>query len=115
MAITDIISSVTSGNASLPGFDYTEPYVYTDKTRDTVCLQGFRELLESEHLFDVTIQVEDKSFRCHRAFLASSSDYFRAMFTNNLAERDQDVVHISGVDATSMELVIKFMYTGMYK
>ena len=34
------------------------------------------------------------------------------MFTTDLAERDQKVITINGVDATSMALVIRYMYTG---
>ncbi len=99
-------------NDNIPNHDFSEPYVYHDDHRDTVCLRGFRDLFESEELFDITLCVDDKEFQCHKALLASSSDYFRAMFTTNLAERDQTRVMINGVDASSMELVVKYLYTG---
>ena len=77
-----------------------------------LCLRGFKELHESSQLFDITLVVDSKEFECHKALLASSSDYFRCMFTSDLAERDQKSVTINGVDAVSMELVIKYLYSG---
>ena len=47
--------------------------------------------------------------------MAASSDYFRAMFTNNLAESGQEQININGIDAKSMELVVKYLYTGEAK
>ncbi|ELU01037.1 hypothetical protein CAPTEDRAFT_167175 [Capitella teleta] len=92
-----------------------EPFLFKDANRNACLLRGFKELHESSLLFDVTLIVDSKEFECHRSLLASSSDYFRCMFTSDLAERDQREVSISGVDATSMELVIKYMYSGEVK
>ena len=54
---------------------------------------GFRQLYENEQLFDVTLCVGGKEFRGHKSLLAASSDYFRAMFTTELAEKDKNVCH----------------------
>ena len=75
-------------------------------------MRGFGDLYENQELFDVVIKVEEKEFECHRAFLAASTDYFRAMLTTNMAEKQQSVITISGVDAASMQLIIKYLYTG---
>ena len=80
--------------------------------RETVCLRGFGDLYDAEHLFDLTIKTGDLQFHCHRSFLAASSDYFRAMFTTNMVEQSQSVVNITGIDSTSMGLVIRYLYTG---
>ena len=55
---------------------------------------GFRELYENEQLFDITLSVDGKEFQGHKSLLAASGDYFKAMFTTHLAEKDQKV-HIS--------------------
>lgn len=94
------------------GADPNKPYIFQDKMRESSLVAGFRNLYETRLLFDVTLTVGEKSFPCHRAFLAASSEYFRCMFTTDLAERDMTNISISGVDAKSMELVLKYLYTG---
>jgi len=61
---------------------------------------------------DVTLSVDGQMFPCHRALLASASEYFRCLFTTSLAEQNQSVITISGVDASSMRLVLDYIYTG---
>ena len=56
-----------------------------------MCVSGFRELYENEQLFDVILSVGGKEFHGHKSLLAASSDYFRAMFTTELAEKDKKV------------------------
>ena len=90
-------------------------YTFVCKTRKEACLQGFRDLYESKQLFDVTLSVDAREFGCHRALLASSSDYFRAMFTNNFAETDSRTVTIHEVKAVAMEQVVNYLYTGESK
>ena len=95
-----------------PSGDSQEPYVFSDKVRETALLRGFGDLFDAEYLFDLTIKTGNDTFQCHRAFLAASSDYFRAMFTTNMAEQSQAVVTITGIDSTSMGLIVKYLYTG---
>ncbi len=64
--------------------------MYTDRCSCCLCT-GFKNLYESEELFDVALSVDGREFQGHRALLAASSDYFRAMFTTNLAEKDLKV------------------------
>lgn len=76
------------------------------------CLRGLQDLYEKQQLCDVTLSVEGKNFSCHRSVLSACSDYFRAMFTGNMMEAQQDTVTLQGIDATSMESVLQYMYTG---
>ena len=92
--------------------DVQVPYFFVDKTREDNLLQGFKKLNESKQLYDVTLSVMGQDFKCHKVLLAASSDYFRAMFTNDVVERDQKVVTINGVDAASMMHVLTYLYTG---
>ena len=100
--------------ASLEGTG-TEPYIFVDKARESACLLGFRELYESKLLFDVTLAVQGQELGAHRALLAASSDYFRAMFTTNYAEKNQKIIKINGVEATAMEQILNYLYTGEAK
>ena len=50
----------------------------------------------------------------HRLVLSSSSDYFNAMFTNNLAETHKEEIQINNVDGEALKSLIDFIYTGKY-
>ena len=43
--------------------------------------------------------------------LAGSSPYLRAMFTNGMLESEQEFVEIHGIEASTMSLLLDFMYT----
>ena len=49
--------------------------------------------------------------QAHRVVLAACSDYFRAMFTDPMRERTQEEIHLSGVQAQGLELVLDYIYT----
>lgn len=56
-------------------------------------------------------------FKCHRAVLAVSSEYFRTMFefdkinTSSLNIRDQEVSLVA-IGANTFKKIVQFMYTG---
>ncbi|CAB1332988.1 unnamed protein product, partial [Coregonus sp. 'balchen'] len=56
---------------------------FTSNTHSSVVLQGFDQLRIEGLLCDVTLVAGDgdEAFPVHRAMMASSSDYFKAMFT----------------------------------
>lgn len=104
-------TETTNSDVNSDDGDSNKPYVFHDELRESNLVAGFKALYETQLLFDVTLTVNGKAFPCHRAFLAASSEYFRCMFTADLAERDQANITISGVDEKSMELVLKYLYT----
>ncbi|XP_053353461.1 kelch-like protein 6 [Clarias gariepinus] len=71
-------------------------------------LQGLR----LEHcLTDVVLSVQDEKFYCHRAVLAATSLYFRAMFCTDLREKHEQCVNIKGIDAEDMKTLLDYTYT----
>ena len=43
--------------------------------------------------------------------LASASDYFQAMFTEPMRERNQTDIHLYGVYAIGLEMILNYIYT----
>ena len=63
-------------------------------------------------LCDITIEAEDLLFPVHRAVLASSSPYFRAMFCNGMEETSKSSVNIRHIPSHTMKIVLDYCYTG---
>ncbi|KAJ7331856.1 hypothetical protein JRQ81_014036 [Phrynocephalus forsythii] len=74
-------------------------------------LNAMNSLRKSNTLCDVTLRVEQKDFPAHRIVLAACSDYFCAMFTSELSEKDKPYVDIQGLTASTMEILLDFVYT----
>ena len=72
------------------------------------CIQGLRE---RQDLCDVTLCAENKDFLVHKVILAASSRYFHAMFTNNHRESVENTIHLNGIDAPTLELLLNFIYS----
>jgi hypothetical protein len=70
------------------------------------------DLRLNQLLCDCTIKTEDnKNFLVHRIILSASSEYFRALFTNGMADTNQEMIKINGIDSETMGLIIDWIYT----
>ncbi|XP_071490292.1 kelch-like protein 12 [Diadema antillarum] len=74
-------------------------------------LLALNDLRVRGQLCDVTLTVDGSMFVAHRAVLAACSDYFCAMFTNQMSESSQSVVELRGLKAVTMEVLLQFIYT----
>ncbi|XP_078574576.1 kelch repeat and BTB domain-containing protein 12-like isoform X2 [Branchiostoma floridae x Branchiostoma japonicum] len=75
-------------------------------------LTELNEMREQAELTDVVLEVEGRSFPCHRAVLASCSRYFRTMFTSGYKEAKQEKVIIQDVSGVAMAAILDYAYTG---
>ncbi|XP_072167277.1 kelch-like protein 24 [Diadema setosum] len=73
--------------------------------------RGLYDLWKDNQLTDVTLKVENRSFRCHRNVLASTSPYFHRMFCSNMQESRSKVVALKGIKAESLSTILDFTYT----
>ena len=76
------------------------------------CFSVMKQLQRSRDLCDVTLLVDGKEFHAHRVILAGVSPYLRAMFTNGMLESAQRKIELQGIDASTMESLVEFAYTG---
>lgn len=74
-------------------------------------LNAMNALRKSNTLCDITLRVENTDFPVHRIVLAACSDYFCAMFTSELSEKGKSFVDIQGLTASTMEILLDFVYT----
>ncbi|XP_014701709.1 kelch-like protein 6 [Equus asinus] len=83
-----------------------------DDTGLSLILQNGLETLRVENsLTDVILCVDIQEFSCHRVVLAAASNYFRAMFCNDLKEKYEKRIIIKGVDAETMHVLLDYTYT----
>ncbi|XP_071482630.1 kelch-like protein 5 [Diadema antillarum] len=72
-------------------------------------MQGY---LHRRQLTDVVLIVGDVRIPAHRLVLSSVSDYFAAMFTNNLRESHETEIQLWGMDPAALKACIQYIYTG---
>ncbi|KAK2727542.1 hypothetical protein QYM36_008134 [Artemia franciscana] len=63
-------------------------------------------------LTDLRLEVGKEIFNVHRIVLASSSPYFKAMFTSGCQEMEAHTIRLQGVCPTVMHKLLNFIYTG---
>ncbi|XP_065218447.1 uncharacterized protein LOC135844225 isoform X2 [Planococcus citri] len=73
-----------------------------------ITMNEFRE----QNLYcDVTLDIDDTLFPCHRLILTAWSPYFRAMFNGNFKESNLNTVSIREIDAETMRIILHAIYT----
>lgn len=85
--------------------------LYSSSQR-TGLLSGFQRLRSLRLMCDVVLEAGGVSFPCHRAFLASSSEYFWALFGETSAERFAGCVSLAALTPEGLEAVLDFLYSG---
>ncbi|XP_014782728.1 kelch-like protein diablo [Octopus bimaculoides] len=86
---------------------------FCDETeRSRTMLTGFAKLYEKNLFTDVILCAGRKEFPCHKNVLAISSPYFMAMFTNDMAEKNQKKITLRSIDSQTAQLVLDYIYTG---
>lgn len=72
-----------------------------------------RNLHEIDHLKDVQIDIDGKTYFAHRVVLCCHSDYFANLFVGeNESQNIQTELKITGICADAFEALLEFCYTG---
>lgn len=83
----------------------------TSDRHPKLVLENFACLRRQNELCDVVLNVGNTKISAHKIILCASSPYFKAMFTNELAESKQTEVTIKDIDENAMEMLIDFCYS----
>ncbi|KAE9553143.1 hypothetical protein FO519_003660 [Halicephalobus sp. NKZ332] len=86
--------------------------VFENSSLPARALQNLNNLRISEALCDVILVVEKIRIPAHRFWLASCSNYFRAMFTNQMAESRKQEIQMIDIDEFTLQNLVDFCYTG---
>lgn len=79
------------------------------------CEKMFQFFLNDEPFHDITISVQEKEFKAHKAILAARSRVFAAMFSNKMLEKINSFIEIKDLKQERLErcsvlfIVIKLM------
>ena len=75
-------------------------------SRDT--LGVLNSMRKNTELCDVNLVVENTTITAHRAILAASSPYFRAMFLSGFSEVNEECIELKDMAAQALEAVIDY-------
>ncbi|XP_042366504.1 kelch-like protein 34 [Plectropomus leopardus] len=78
----------------------------------TGLLSGFQRLRSQSNMCDVVLEAGGVSFPCHRALLASSSEYFWALFGETTAERLAGRISLPALTPEGLDAILDFLYSG---
>ncbi|ERE65554.1 kelch-like protein 4 isoform X2 [Cricetulus griseus] len=76
-------------------------------------LSKMQNYLKEKKLCDVLLIAGHLKIPAHRLVLSAVSDYFAAMFTNDVLEARQEEVRMEGVDPNALNSLVQYAYTGM--
>ncbi|KAK6486998.1 kelch-like protein 13 [Huso huso] len=87
--------------------------IFSSDAHGSAALQGFDQFRSDETLCDVVLVSGEgsESFPVHRVLMASSSDYFKAMFTGGMKEQDLKTIKLQGLSRVGLKNIIDFIYT----
>ena len=93
--------------------NWSGSYEQMEPTLDsTFAADVLRELYDSQKGSDVVLVVGQRQFNAHKAILMARSEYFNAMFENQMTESQTNRVDIKDFDENVIEVLLKFLYTG---
>ncbi|KAF6090731.1 kelch like family member 4 [Phyllostomus discolor] len=76
-------------------------------------LHKMENYLKEKQLCDVLLIAGHLRIPAHRLVLSAVSDYFAAMFTNDVLEAKQEEVKMEGVDPNALNSLVQYAYTGV--
>ncbi|CAL4240635.1 unnamed protein product, partial [Meganyctiphanes norvegica] len=101
---------------SVPSFSrsISSSGVRTKYTNDShgILLSGMAKLQKDKMFTDVILCCGELELHAHKVVLAGALEYFRSMFTMGMQESSQSRISLNNLDATSLEDIVNFLYTG---
>ncbi|CAL1526635.1 unnamed protein product [Lymnaea stagnalis] len=61
---------------------------------------------------DIKLRVSNANFKAHREVLSQASDYFSAMFSHDMLEKERDVIELLEMSPNGFALILDYFYHG---
>lgn len=75
-------------------------------------MKSLNDFRKEETLCDVTLSVQGTTFPAHRNVLSANSEFFKALFANEMKEKAENTVHMEEFEPHVMEQLLTYMYGG---
>lgn len=75
-------------------------------------MKSLNDFREEGTLCDVTVSVEGTTFPAHRNVLSANSEFFKALFANEMKEKSEKIVHMDEFEPKVMDQLLTYMYGG---
>lgn len=85
----------------------SEEYMFCAKVMKTL-----NEFRKDETLCDIVLTVQGMCFPAHRNILSANSEFFKALFANEMKESSERVVHMDEFEPKILEQLLTYMYGG---
>uniref|UniRef100_A0A5F8G2G9 Kelch like family member 4 n=1 Tax=Monodelphis domestica TaxID=13616 RepID=A0A5F8G2G9_MONDO len=76
-------------------------------------IRKMENYLQHKQLCDVFLIAGQHKIPAHRLVLSAASDYFAAMFTNDVLEAKQEEIKMEGIDPDALKALVRYAYTGV--
>lgn len=73
-------------------------------------LSGIQGFYDANKYTDVTVQVGDQTFYCHRIVLSAVSKFFDAMYSSGMRESKEDRVCLKDISPSVFKLILSYVY-----
>jgi len=85
---------------------------FRNRTLDAKARAGMQEMRLAGQLCDVVLIGGTVEIPAHKVVLASTSEYFHLMFTNNFEEAKNTIIPIMDLKPEILDLLVEYCYTG---
>lgn len=75
-------------------------------------MKSLNDFRKEGTLCDVTLSVQGSTFPAHRNVLSANSEFFQALFANEMKEKAENVVHMEEFEPQVMDQLLTYMYGG---
>ncbi|XP_067684506.1 kelch-like protein 26 [Haliotis asinina] len=96
--------------SSIPGMEY----IYVTETKIKYINTKHKKVTEHmyDHKCDVKLKVAQTSFKAHKNVLMEASDYFSAMFSHDMKEKEQGVIELLDISPRGFSVILDYFYHG---
>lgn len=98
-------------------FDFNQGFENIQEKHFEKYYADFEKIYSDESSADFEIQVQEKSYKVHKYILASRSNYFESIFSQETVETEKKILKLTHSIFSSpdlFEIILRYFYLGLY-